>query len=200
MELIEILVLTLIASIIGAVPLGLVNLKVLEVSYKNGLSAAMKVATGASVVEILFVLIALFSGGIISVAIGNFNWLKWVFVLIPIAIGVYYLQKRNHFNAELNRNSNSYIKGAILNLVSVQVLLFWIFSIAFISTRRYLHADVITALTLAVSVLVGKMTTLWIYALASKTVLERFSFLSVRINKVIGFVLIVIGIVQYLKF
>lgn len=200
MELAAIIAMSLIASIIGAVPLGLVNLTVLEVSYKNGVSDAMKLAGGASMVEIMFVLIAILAGKYITIAMDDVEWVKWLFVLVPFLIGIYFFQRRNHFEASSPKKTNNYFRGVILNLISIQVLLYWIFAITYLYRSKHFINEVFTISVIIISVWIGKMIVLWAYALLSKTVLEKFSFLSARINQVIGFILIAIGIVQYLKF
>lgn len=200
MELAAIITISLIAAIIGAVPLGLVNLTVLEVSYKKGVSDAMKLAGGASIIEIMFVLIALFAGNYITIAMDNVEWVKWLFVFVPFLIGIYFLQRKNHFETSSQKKTNNYLRGAVLNLISIQVLLYWIFAITYLYRSKHFVNEVFTIVLIIISVWIGKMIVLWAYALLSKTVLEKFSFLSSRINQVIGFILIVIGIVQFLKF
>jgi len=200
MELITLISVSLLASIIGAMPLGLVNLTVLEVSYRKGLPTAMKIAGGASLVEILFVLVALMAGSIISTAIKNMGWVQWLFVAVPVFTGIYFLIVKNHFEADQDRNRNEFVRGAFLNLISLQVLLYWIFAATLINHNQYTKMGLFTIFIVVLSVCFGKMLVLWVYAKLSKIVLEKFQFFSIQISRLIGIILILIGFSQYLKF
>ena len=52
-------------TIIGALPFGLVNLSVVDVSLKHGRRLAMLIAHGAALVEVLFGVGAMFTGGVL---------------------------------------------------------------------------------------------------------------------------------------
>jgi threonine/homoserine/homoserine lactone efflux protein len=54
------------AAIVGALPFGLVNLTVLNVTFERGNRAAIKIAHGAALVEVVFGLTALFAGGMLA--------------------------------------------------------------------------------------------------------------------------------------
>ena len=200
MELLILISVSLLISILGAVPMGLVNLSVLETSCRNGLPSAMKMAVGASFVEILFVLVALLAGSVISTAIKNIGWVQWLFVAVPVLTGFYFLVKKNQFEAERNITRNEFLRGAMLNLISIQVLLYWIFVVALVTQNYYSFSGFFTILLIIAIVWFGKMMVLWGYAKLSRVVLEKFRFLSARINWLIGLILIVTGILQYLNF
>ena len=53
-EIIIVLLIGITTSIVGAVPFGLVNLTVLNVSLEQGNRAALRIAHGASFIEVLF--------------------------------------------------------------------------------------------------------------------------------------------------
>ena len=59
------------ATFIGAVPLGLVNLSVIERSMKNDIRRANQIAYGASVVEILFAFIVVADEFLITIPEAN---------------------------------------------------------------------------------------------------------------------------------
>jgi threonine/homoserine/homoserine lactone efflux protein len=188
-----------LASIIGAAPLGLVNLTVLNVSYRKGLSSAMQIAVGASVIEILFVLMVVLPGGIVTHMLQANNWIQWLFVIIPVLTGVYFILKKNDLMPKKENDKPAFIRGAVLNLISIQVLLYWIFAAAYIEQHQLLVANTFLIFIALTTVGFGKMIVLWLYARLSKLVLNKFQFLARRINWLIGIILIIAGLVQYLK-
>ena len=54
------------AAIVGGLPFGLVNLTVLNVTFEKGNGAAIKIAHGAALVEVVFGITALFAGGMLA--------------------------------------------------------------------------------------------------------------------------------------
>jgi hypothetical protein len=70
-------VLGFIAAVIGAVPFGLVNLSVVDNTLNRGERAAFLVSAGATLIEIVFVLLAVFLGSRLSVYIQNNRWIEF---------------------------------------------------------------------------------------------------------------------------
>ncbi|MCG8580131.1 MAG: hypothetical protein MI866_09455 [Bacteroidales bacterium] len=199
MEIVLLISAYFIASIVGASPLGLVNLTVLDVSHRKGISSAMQMAGGASLIEILFVLIAILSGGIITLLLQTNAWVRWFFVIVPVLTGIFFFFKKNNVKSGKESNQPAFIRGAILNLISIQVLLYWIFFFFFIKQNKIMTVNVMLLLITLTTVWLGKMMVLWGYAKLSKLVLSKFRFLATQINRVIGIILILAGLMQYLK-
>lgn len=199
MTILIVILIAIIASIIGAVPLGLVNLSVLDTSYRNGTHAAMKISHGASWIEVLYSLIAIFTGTLISKVVEDNVWVQSVFILIPIFIGLVFLFKRANHISDTGNYFNSFLKGVLLNLLSVQVLFYWILVLTFINSYWLPDFDLASLLVFSICVWAGKMFVLWIYAKLSKIILSRVEHLSDKIDKVIGVVLILSGVFLYLK-
>lgn len=190
---------TLLASIIAALPFGLVNLTVLDVADRKGPQAAIRIAGGATLVEILFVLIAFLTGPLLMATTKNPGWFNWVFVATPLLTGLYFLRKRSHGKTQKLVINNDFIRGAVLNLVSIQVLLYWVFAIAFLKQNQLLPIEVFTFPLVILVIAFGKIWVLWMYARLSNAILQKLGKFSSNINRIIGIVLILTGVVQYLK-
>jgi len=198
----QIIIIMILASVIAALPLGLVNLSVMNISYKKGLHSAMKVAGGAAIIEIFFVLAAIFAGKLINKAVQNSTWVQWIFIAIPVFTGLFFLWKKNRYKTTSNQNNNHFLHGLLLNIISVQVLLFWIFAYTLINNafpfQENINAGVLSAILIAVWL--TKIVVLWVYAKLSHIILRKFNFITSCINQVIGLILIFTGILQYFKF
>jgi L-lysine exporter family protein LysE/ArgO len=66
----------LVTTIIGAVPLGLVNLSVADTATKNSTRKSMELASGATLVEVIFALAALLAGATLQNYLNNYNWIN----------------------------------------------------------------------------------------------------------------------------
>lgn len=186
---------------IGAVPFGLVNLSVMDVAINQNVRKSMSIAHGATIIEILFALIALHAGSILS---GYFNHnilMKYTVLAVLIVSGIFFWFKQSKLkNKEESNVSNGFLKGAFLNLISIQVLLFWLFAVTFLSVRN-LFPSTLNQFSLFISgVWMGKMAVLRAYAILGKKLAEKFLLISQNMNRIIGLVLIFVAFIQLIKY
>ncbi len=87
----------------------------------------------------------------------------------------------------------------LLNLISIQVLLYWLIAMTYLNTRWELEFNMLSLTLFALGILLGKMGVLWIYALFSQKIFTTFGFLARNINRVIGLVLLATVFVQLIK-
>ncbi len=199
MNVIAITGITILTAIIGALPFGLVNLSVLDTAFHNNRQAALKVAHGASWIEVLYGILALLAGTIISKAIENSPAVKYIAGLIPFFVGMFFLFKKSGGKQNHTDNKPGYMKGVLLNLLSLQVLLYWIVAITWLKTSYLPEITPGLVLVFVVSIWIGKMGVLWLYARFSKPIMSKSDFLAKNINRIIGVILIISGLIQFIK-
>jgi len=187
------------ASILGAIPFGLVNLTVVDVATRKGNKAALNISLGAAVVEVMFGLIAIYGGSIIQQYYSENAFINLISIAILGIAGIIFLIKKSNSDRNIDSRSYGFLKGFFLNIISLQVLLFWLMAIAVLSSKQLLHYDFSTILTFVTGIWIGKMTVLWIYILLSNKIVARSRVLSSNMDKIIGTVLIVIAFIQFLK-
>jgi threonine/homoserine/homoserine lactone efflux protein len=187
------------AAIIGALPFGLVNLTVLKVTFQKGNRAAIKIAHGAAIVEVLFGLTALFAGGLLARFIEGNIIVSYFTGAVLIAGGIFFVLKKQQNSDPADASTSGFIKGMLLNLVSIQVFLFWILAIAFLSSRELLQYDILSAGFFISGIWLGKMAVLWMYMNISNRILSRSRIISRNINTIIGMILIGMAFIQFLK-
>jgi threonine/homoserine/homoserine lactone efflux protein len=185
-------------AIIGALPFGLVNLTVLDVSFRNGKSSALKVAHGAAWIEVIFGFAALMAGSRIVLAMHQSVFTKYLVIIIP-GLGVLFFLKKNSSTADNRDQHKGFIKGALFNLSSIQVLLYWLFAVVYVNTRWQPEFNIYSMLLFAAGIWLGKMGVLWIYACFSVPILSRSAFLAHNMNRIIGTVLVFSAIFQFCK-
>jgi threonine/homoserine/homoserine lactone efflux protein len=191
-------------SVIGAVPFGLVNLTVLNVSHEQGTRPALKIAHGASLIEVLFGLTAILAGRLIYHQLEGNTIISFIAAAVLIAGGMYFMTKKQGHNSQQEQIKqgtavSGILKGAFLNLVSIQVFIFWILAIAFLSTRGLIGYDTVSILVFLAGIWTGKMIVLLTYINLSRKMFSRSGLISSNINRIIGFVLIGMAIVQFIK-
>jgi threonine/homoserine/homoserine lactone efflux protein len=187
------------AAIVGALPFGLVNLTVLNVTFERGNRAAIKIAHGAALVEVVFGLTALFAGGMLARHIEGNAIVSYTTAGVLIIGGVFFVLKKQRISDQRGTAFSGFFKGILLNLVSIQVFLFWILAIAFLSSRELLHYDILSILFFVSGIWLGKMAVLWMYMNLSNRILSRSRIISKNINTIIGIMLFGLAFVQVLK-
>lgn len=195
----KLLVLGMGAAIVGGLPFGLVNLTVLNVTFERGNSAAIKIAHGAALVEVVFGLTALLTGGMLASYIEGNVIISFSTAAVLIIGGVFFILKKQRSSNSRVTGYSGFLNGILLNLVSMQVLLFWILAIAFLSSRELLQYDILSILLFVSGIWLGKMAVLWMYINLSNRILSRSRIISKNINTIIGIVLFGIAFIQILK-
>jgi len=189
----------ILITIIGALPFGLVNLTVLDISYRKGRVAASYISHGAALIEVLFGITALMAGSLIGQFTRNNPFVQTLVLLVPAVIGVVFLLKKNHSETKKSGKQQGFLQGMMLNLISIQVLLYWLFAMTYLNTVWSPEYNVLSLSLFAVGIWLGKMGVLWTYALFSRRIFTRMGFLSRNINRIIGLVLLLTVVLQLIK-
>ena len=188
-----------VTSMVGALPFGLVNMTVLNVSIEKGFKPAMQISYGAAFVEVLFGLTAILTGGLLADYIEGNRIVSYFTVAVLITGGLFFIVRKQSESKSRETSYSGFFKGVFLNLVSIQVFLFWILAIAFLSSRLLLQYDPLSVMIFISGIWVGKMTILLFYVNLSRKVLSGSRIVSQNINRIIGIVLIVMAFVQVIK-
>lgn len=196
---IGIIFISILATLIGALPFGLVNLTVLNVAHQNGRPAAMKIAQGATLIEILFGFSAIYLAVFIKNTTLNLAFVRFLAIAISVTLGVFFYFKKSISYTLPTQQKFSFFQGIFLNLMSVQVFLYWVVTIVYLNTYSLLVFSPLNIAVFAVGILLGKMGVLWLYAYFSKAIFSKSDFISRNINRVIGVVLIFSGLLQLIK-
>lgn len=185
-------------AIIGALPLGLVNLSVLNTSYQHGRREAMLIAHGAAWVEVLFGSIALVAGSLIMDITSDIRFARILVIAIPALLGVIFLLKKQRDLRKKACKSSGFLKGIILNIVSVQVLIYWLIALAYLNAVQ-ININTEKLLFFGIGIWAGKMLVLWMYAAAAGYILSRSELIASNMNRIIGVVLLISSAIQIIK-
>ena len=190
----------LAATVIGAVPLGLVNLSVVDVAIKTNTQKSMEVAWGATLVEIIFALAALLAGASLQNYLESKTWVNFFVVAVLLGAGfVFWIKKAKTTNHGSNTSSGFFLKGALLNLISIQVFLFWLMVAAFLSVRGLIPQAPLQFILFLAGVAISKTGVLLGYAILARKVAEKSKVVSQNMNRIIGIILVLVAIFQFIN-
>ncbi|KAA1245884.1 LysE family transporter [Aquimarina sp. RZ0] len=201
------LILGLLTAIIGALPLGAVNIAVINTTIKEDTKKAFKITIAAGVGEVFLALFALHCSLELSAFFENNQWIQAIIILVFLSIGVYFLIKKN--NSQPNKKQvktkigkSKFLTGFSLAFLNPPVIIYWIVAIAL--TNKHLFeltlSTPLTALFLFFcGVYFGKIITLYLYSKWGNRMSKKSDHSKDKLFRIIGIALIIISFAQGLK-
>lgn len=201
-----------IISFLGTLPLGPINLSVVDTTLKSGTKPALFLSIAASLIEILMVFIAVWCSVAFTDLLSFSDWTKWVAVLVLIGLGLFFwlqpnrtkeVKTENGKDSNLKENRNAFFKGILLALLNPQAVPFWFFVLASLNSAKVIdlsfQKDTLLLWSFLMGTAMGKFLSLWLFAVMSRLVEKRAAYFSPYINKGIGGILILIGGIQLIR-
>lgn len=185
-------------AVIGALPFGLVNLSVLDTSFRYGRKQAMKIAHGASMVEILFGMLALLAGSMIMNFTSQSRLARLLVIAIPGIAGIIFLLKKQKDRKVDNQQNKGIVRGLFLNLVSIQVLMYWLIAMTYLNARQF-TIEPRMFIFFGMGIWTGKMLVLWGYAVLSNYILSKSAAIASNMNRIIGGILLITAAMQFIR-
>lgn len=192
------LFLGLVAGILVTLPLGPVNLLVVNTTISKNLRAAMVLASAASMMELLKPILAIYFSWLIIRHIESNMYIQLTVVLAFILIGLYFLFKKNTSNADKNnrREMPEFMKGVLISFLNIPALPFWIFVIAYCESTVGFDFRISTVGLFLSGVFLARYGTLWIYARLSLYVYERSSLIALWLDRIIAIIFFILALFQ----
>ncbi len=193
----------IIASVIGALPLGASNIAVINTTLKQDAKQAFKIVLAAGIAEVILSFYALHCNTVVRNFIDMNMWIQIAIVLILLTVGAFLLFKKASKTEKKKSITNSkYATGFLLGLLNPPVLIYWIVVIGFINSYNYalsIQSSVFILLLFFSGIYLGKISTLYAYSKFSLFIKEKSQNISSRVNKITGVLLIVIAVFQAVK-
>jgi threonine/homoserine/homoserine lactone efflux protein len=116
----------LVVSFLGTLPLGVLNITIMDVSLKKGMSAALRFALACALVELVYSYISVQ----LTKSIIEFPALRPITEVVAtitlLGMGIYHIRKQNSLTASKKKTVSSFYLGAILSVLNVVAFPFWI--------------------------------------------------------------------------
>ena len=194
------LILGLVAGIVGTLPLGPVNLLVVDTTVSKNLKAGMVLASAASLMELLKPLLAIYFSWLITRHIESNMYIQLCVVLGFILIGIFFLVKKNASSEVNNRREiPGFLKGVLISFLNLPAFPFWLFVIAYYEGTLGFNYSVPTVALLLTGVFTGRYSTLWTYGRMSQIIKERSSVVAFWLNRIIAVLFFLLAIVQMVR-
>ncbi|MFP4288257.1 MAG: LysE family transporter [Bacteroidota bacterium] len=188
------------ASLLGAIPFGLVNLSVLQVAVNRGQKATWPVAYGATVIEIGYAIIGLLTGNAIFKLLNNEQTINGFIFWVLTIMGIVFLIRKNQVQNSQHSTLGGFFYGVMLNLLSLQVLLYWIIASGYLISSELLIISPSSVVLFLAAIWIGKMAVLHAYAVLGRQIITRSQKISANINRIIGSILIALAMINAFRY
>jgi L-lysine exporter family protein LysE/ArgO len=194
----------ILASILGALPLGASNIAVINTTLKQNAKQAYKIAIAAGIAEVILSLYALHCNTVVQNFINNNMWIQITIVLILLFVGAFlFFKKQTEKQPKRKKLTQSkYATGFLLGLLNPPVLIYWIVAIGFLNNNNFilsLQSSLSVLFLFFLGIYLGKLLTLYFYSKFSLIVKNRVHNINQAVNKITGVLLVVIAVFQVVK-
>jgi len=192
-------------SFVGALPMGAVNLSVVQTTIQKDMVTAMKIAIAAGIAEILISYLALNYNVAVSGYLKENHGLQILISICIVFVGGFLLLKKQKQKDEKKRNSTVYngLKGFLLALINPPVILFWLYVFSLLNEHMEYRINnrlpFVNLVLFFLGVYMGKVMALYLYSKFSKYIQKKINNVSLYLDKSIGGVLVIIGFSQVIK-
>jgi threonine/homoserine/homoserine lactone efflux protein len=192
-----------ITAILGALPLGTTNVAVMNTTIKENIQSALKIVYTAAIAEVILVLVALYYNTKILKFIDHNIWVQYSIAVILLVVGAFlFFRKKDSRVIKKTLKTSKQLLGFILGMVNPPVLIYWIIAISFLK-KKMIYLDLSSEFTLLILFLVGvffgKVVTLYGFGKFSHQLKLKIKHLTTKVNQIIGLILAVVSIVQFVK-
>ncbi len=198
------LFLGIIAAAIGAIPLGAVNIAVINTTINEGIKKTPKLITAAGFAEILLALISLYFSMLLLPFFQNNSWIQYVIIALFLVAGTFFLKKKPQKEKEPKCSKLQFkmLTGFSLGVLNPPVIIYWMLAIAYLNEQSIELNPKLPLLNLslfAIGVFIGKISTLFVFAKASLKLKQKTNYISENTPKLIGFALLIVAMLQGIK-
>lgn len=189
------------ASFLGTLPFGPINLAVIKTTVDQHARAGLEFAIAASLIEILQAVLALWFGAFISSFWQANPAFEMLLASVFILLGAAFWLRRPAIPTESGKASRGspFAGGLLIALLNPQAVPYWILATSVISQSlgdEFLDSALAMFLS---GVALGKFAALCGFVMASHLLKARLQQSGLAINRLVGIVLLAIGILQWIR-
>ncbi len=196
MEIILFFIAGLSIAFIGALPLGTVNLAVINSSISKKNKSVKRISYAAGISEVVIALFAYTYGKGILTIIKNQFFLQYAMVFVLFGLGVYFLLKKKDTQKKIKIKVSDFGKGILLGLANPSVWVYWIVAISLLESEiitQYGYTfRLVHLIIFFIAIYLGKIFALFMYGKIGRNLNKKNPYK----NTIIGSLLILTATIQ----
>lgn len=182
-------------SFVGSIPVGVLNLTIVDIGLRKSFYQVLLFALAASIVEYGQGFIALKFSSLFEANQSLELYIDLIATPVFFVLGIMYLRKHGKPPKKQEAVSD-FSKGLILSIVNPLAIPFWVVWGTVSFGKGYVTMDNVSIAIFTLGISLGTFVTLLLYGLAAKPIAEKVEVVNQRINQIIGWTLIILGILQ----
>jgi threonine/homoserine/homoserine lactone efflux protein len=185
-------------SFLGSIPVGVLNLTIIDIGLRKSFFQVFLFALAAALIEYGQGFVALKFSSLFN---SNPNLEVYIdLIAIPVffVLGIIYLRKHGQ-PPSLKNEISDFKKGLLLSIVNPLAIPFWVLWGTIANNKSWLIMDNLNIAIFTLGISIGSFLTLLLYGIAAKKIITKLTFVNKRINQIIGWTLIILGIIQVTK-
>jgi threonine/homoserine/homoserine lactone efflux protein len=191
------LVLGFVLGFIGYLPLGNINLTVVQMSLTETAKSLWTYILFVAAMEFLYCVACI---GAADLLMQQPDWiirLKWLGVIIFALLGFSSLLKVEH--PERTTGNIHIRKGILIAIVNPFQVPFWLIWSVYLTQNKFLRKEAFYIALFGMVTAAGTAAVLWLYAIGGKNVVERLGLSRTFMNRFIGVILLGLAAWQMAK-
>jgi threonine/homoserine/homoserine lactone efflux protein len=190
----------LVVSFLGTLPLGVLNVTIMDVSLKKGMRSALRFALACALVELVYSYISVQ----LTKSIIEFPALKTITETIAtitlLGMGIYYIRKHHSLNASKQKNVSSFYLGTILSILNFVAFPFWILYTTLLQGKGIVGLSQQSFIIIyVIGISMGTIAGLLPFAYASRFLTRFVAVHQDRMDRTIGFLFIFLSVCQFVS-
>ena len=154
-------------------------------------------------VEIFEASVAVIFGLAIEGFLRDNQLLQFIIFFAFVLLGIYFLLKKPKpifYESSSSKKSSEFVKGIVVALLNPQAIPFWLFALAFVAPYHIIDFVGSNLYFFLGGLFIGKLLALMLFTKGAKYIKSQMSLSSRIINKTMGGIFIIIGVIQAFKF
>ena len=188
----------LVASFIGSLPLGVLNLTVMDIAINKKKRDVLYFALGAAGIEFFQALVAVkFSSWFLSKPSLDMDF-NIIVIPVFLALSIYYFRKSRKKLKEKKstRELSSFNKAVILSVINPLCIPFWIFYSTYFNSLGLIIFENYYIILFAAGISAGSFLALLTFGRVSRYIISKIKVLNLWIDQIIGAVFLCLFIFQ----
>lgn len=193
----------LVLSLLGSIPINMITLSIIQQGINKGEKAALKMAYGASIPQLIYTYLTLYSFDFFHNNLIMEQQLQTGAGVIFIGLSFYFFRQKIeeqtlNTSSKANTTHLSFTRGLIISFLNVLVIPFWIFIAVYLGTYGIVVSTQSEILLFSIGSALGALVTFIAYAKSSEFIIRRIGKLVTYTNKIAGVIFLLLGIYQFM--
>ena len=188
-------------SFLFYLPCGSVNLITADIALRKGMRLAMYLAAGATLVELLYALLALNSSRFIDRYLAHNPYINLGVAIALLVLGIIFLSKKSkpkkHEEAQKPKAPLTMLgEGLLLGILNLPALPLWLFVVRYLQQNRWVHWTSFHEMAFVLGIVLARFLILWLYGKLGRGLAHRLDNIQFWSNRVLGGIFLALSAYQ----